>query len=208
MTGIENFWGFLLAGILLNITPGSDTMYILTRTISQGKSAGAFSVLGIGTGSLIHTLFATVGLSAILATSAIAFNIVKYLGVAYLVYLGLKALFSKHENSVNSEEVKADENFKIYREGILTNILNPKVALFFMSFLPQFIDTETAGSFSFLFLGLTFITTGTIWCMFLVFSASFFIEKFRNNSGIEKVMNKLSGFVFISLGVKLATSER
>ncbi len=146
MIGIENFWGFVIAGLILNITPGSDTMYILTRSISQGKKAGIASVLGISTGSFVHTLFATIGLSAILATSAIAFNIVKYLGVGYLIYLGIKALIdnTKMDDSVSS--LKDDATFKIYREGILTNILNPKVALFFMSFLPQFIDPTSATS--------------------------------------------------------------
>ncbi len=207
MTGIENFWGFVIAGLILNITPGSDTMYILTRSISQGKKAGIASVLGISTGSLVHTLFATIGLSAILATSAIAFNIVKYLGVVYLIYLGIKALIDKTKMDDSISSIKNDATLKIYREGIFTNILNPKVALFFMSFLPQFINPESATSSTFLILSITFITTGTLWCLFLAYSASFFSRKIRENPKIEMILKKVSGLIFISLGAKLATSE-
>jgi threonine/homoserine/homoserine lactone efflux protein len=136
MYGIENYVGFVIAGILLNLTPGADTMYILTRSISQGRRAGVYSVLGIGSGCLIHTILAAFGLSIILAKSALAFNIIKYVGVAYLVYLGIKMIMEKNNLFDNkTQQLETTKLVKIYQQGLLTNVLNPKVALFFLSFL-------------------------------------------------------------------------
>ena len=175
MFGITNFETFLIAATLLNITPGADTIYILSRSISQGKKAGILSAFGISTGSLVHCIIAAFGLSVIIAQSANAFITIKYLGAAYLIFLGVKALITKSKNELELEQVqiKKVSNRKIYISGILTNILNPKVALFFLAFLPQFIDPNYAtNSLSFIILGLAFITTGTIWCLLLaLFSA-------------------------------------
>lgn len=205
MFGIENYLGFVIAGILLNLTPGADTMYILSRSISQGRRAGIYSVLGISTGALIHTLFASFGLSLILAKSAFAFNLVKYIGVAYLVYLGIKMIIEKNNLFDNkNQKIEVTDLMKIYRQGLFTNVLNPKVALFFLSFLPQFINPEFAnGPIPFLILGLTFTTTGTTWCFVLAYSASFITQALRNNDKIGKTMQKLSGLVFIGLGIKI-----
>lgn len=206
MNGIENYLGFVVAGILLNITPGVDTIYILTRSISQGKKAGILSVLGIGTGALVHISFAAFGLSVILTTSAIVFSIIKYVGAAYLIYIGITTLISKSGNfELNSEKPKTVSFFKIYRQGFLTNLLNPKVALFFLSFLPQFVNPEYAnGPIPFLILGFTFFTTGTIWCFFLAFSASFMTKTFRKNEKASRWLQKTCGSIFILLGLKLA----
>lgn len=209
MYGIENYMGFVIAGILLNLTPGADTMYILTRSISQGRRAGIYSVLGIGTGCLIHTLLAAFGLSIILAKSALAFNMVKYLGVAYLVYLGIKMIIEKN-NLFDSQhqQLGTTDLFKIYRQGLLTNVLNPKVALFFLSLLPQFINPHYAnGALPFLILGATFFATGTTWCLILAYSASFISKTLRENDKIGKILQKLSGFVFIGLGIKILTER-
>lgn len=206
MAGIENYLGFLLAGILLNLSPGTDTMYIMTRSIAQGKKAGILSVLGISTGGLIHTLFAAFGLSAILVTSSVVFQIIKYAGAAYLVYLGIRALLTKDDSlsQADLELNKTDLN-KIYRQGIFTNILNPKVALFFLSFLPQFIDVEsTQGPAPFLILGGTFMLTGTLWCLVVAYAASYFTSSIRKNRRITKSMQKVGGLVFIFLGLNLA----
>lgn len=205
MYGIENYLGFLLSGIILNITPGSDTIYILTRSISQGRRAGIYSVLGITTGGLVHTFLAAFGLSIILAKSIIAFNIIKYAGAIYLVYLGIKMLTVKNipldNNSIN---IKKNDLFKIYRQGLLTNLLNPKVALFFLSLLPQFINPHhSEGSLPFLILGFTFMTTGTLWCFLLVYLASFISKTLRNNDKIGRIMQKLNGLIFIIMGVKI-----
>ncbi len=209
MFGIENYIGFLIAGIILNLTPGSDTMYILTRSIAQGKKAGYYSVYGIVTGGLIHTMFASFGLSIILAKSALAFSIVKYCGVTYLIYLGIKMVKDKSNSFESNKNIEKLDLKKIYKQGVLTNILNPKVALFFLAFLPQFINVDYAqGAIPFLLLGLTFMTTGTIWCLFLAYSSSLITETLRKNDKIGKTMQKLSGLIFIGLGLKLLTNKQ
>lgn len=210
MFGIINFETFLIAGILLNLTPGADTMYILGRAISQGKKAGILSALGISTGAIFHVIFATLGLSIILAKSAVAFMIVKYLGAAYLIYLGVKSLGFRAKGQLELE-TKAEHvgNKRIYMSGILTNILNPKVALFFLAFLPQFIDPNYAqSSLSFLVLGLTFLCTGTIWCLTLALFASRLSDRIRRNYKIKVWLDRITGGIFIMLGIKLALSEK
>ena len=216
MFGIENYLGFILAAILLNLTPGTDSMYIITRSISQGQTAGFYSVLGITSGILVHTLLAALGLSVLLANSPTAFMIVKYIGASYLCYLGFKMLTSKNSNSIannlsKEQDVasqKAVDGWQIYKQGVLTNTFNPKVALFFLAFFPQFIDASYAyGMLSFLMLGLTFATTGFIWCLCLAMLASKFSKKLRENPKIESMMNKVSGVVFMGLGIKLLTEK-
>ena len=216
MFGIENYLGFILAAILLNLTPGTDSMYIITRSVSQGQTAGVYSVLGITSGILVHTLLAALGLSVLLANSPTAFMIVKYIGASYLCYLGLKMLLSKNSNSVTNHlskdqdvtSQKAVDGWQIYKQGVLTNTFNPKVALFFLAFFPQFIDASYAyGMLSFLMLGLTFATTGFIWCLCLALLASKFSKKLRENPKIESMMNKISGVVFMGLGIKLLTEK-
>jgi len=209
MFGIENYFGFLIAGIVLNLTPGADTMYILTRSIAQGKKAGYYSVYGIVTGGLIHTIFASFGLSIILAKSALAFTIVKYCGVAYLIYLGIRMLMDKSNSFESNKTIEKLDLIKIYKQGVLTNVLNPKVALFFLAFLPQFINPDFAqGAIPFLILGLTFMITGTIWCLFLAYSSSLITGAMRKNNKIGKIMQKLSGLIFIGLGLKLLTNKQ
>lgn len=210
MFGIENYLSFIVAGIILNLTPGADTMYILTRSVSQGRKAGMYSVLGIATGSLVHTILASFGLSIILAQSATAFAIVKYLGVAYLVYLGVKMILKKknsfNPSSVNTEQPKLR---KIYTQGVITNVLNPKVALFFLAFLPQFIDPNYAtGALPFMILGFTFMTTGTLWCLFLAFASSLITKTLRENNRVGVLLQKLSGMIFIGLGIRLLMQKQ
>ena len=205
MNGIENYLGFLLAGIIMNLTPGADSIYIITRSIAQGKKAGIYSVLGIGSGAIIHIILAAFGLSVLLAKSILLFNIVKWTGAIYLIYLGIKMLIDKSNlfDNETTEFEKADL-WKIYRQGFLTNVLNPKVAIFFLSLLPQFIKPEYANSsIPFLILGGTFLFTGTIWCLFLAYSASFMTDTLRKNDRVGKIMKKVSGYVFIGLGLQL-----
>lgn len=216
MFGIENYLGFILAAILLNLTPGTDSMYIITRSVSQGQTAGFYSVLGITSGALVHTLLAALGLSVLLANSPTAFMIVKYIGASYLCYLGFKMLTSKNSNSIANNLSKDQymasqkdvDGWQIYKQGVLTNVFNPKVALFFLAFFPQFIDVSYAYSMvSFIILGLTFAVTGFIWCSCLALLASKFSENLRKNPSIEAVLNKISGVVFIGLGIKLLTDK-
>ena len=203
MLGIENYWIFIISGILLNLTPGSDTIYILSRSIAQGKKAGIISVFGISSGIIVHTLFASFGLSLILVNSKITFNIVKYAGAAYLVYLGIKSIRTRSNQDL-LENSKADSMVKIYFQGLITNLLNPKVALFFLAYLPQFINTNNNyGPIPFLILGLTFVTTATIWTFILAVFSSTMSKKIRNNKLFSSYLQKLSGVIFIGLGVNL-----
>ncbi|MEO6903408.1 MAG: LysE family translocator [Bacteroidia bacterium] len=211
MFGITNFETFLIAGILLNLTPGADTIYILGRSISQGKKAGILSALGISTGSLFHCTIAACGLSIIIAKSAVAFSTIKYLGAAYLIYMGVKALLTKSRNEFEIEQLEKNKmsNRKIFVSGILTNILNPKVALFFLAFLPQFIDSNyTTSSLPFIILGLTFIFTGTLWCLALALFSAKLSNRIRRNYKIKIWLDKITGGLFIALGIKLALAKK
>lgn len=209
MIGIENYIGFLVAGIILNITPGADTIYILTRSISQGHKAGVYSVLGIISGAICHTLLASFGLSAILLKSELLFSIIKWIGAGYLVYMGARMFFSKGSILPNDENRIPQQNLKkIYKQGFLTNLLNPKVAFFYFSFLPQFIvPSEINNPIPFMILGFTFITTGTIWCLFVVYSSAKVSQSLRKNPRLSTILQKVSGVVFVGLGVQLLFSQ-
>lgn len=210
MTGIIHFETFLLTGILLNLTPGNDTLFILTKSLGQGKKAGIISALGIGTGSIVHTILAAFGLSVIIAKSILVFNIIKYAGAAYLLYIGYKMLTDKRElNTGDVTERKSVDYLKIYRAAIITNILNPKVALFFIAFLPQFIDPTLNNTIiPFLILGITFITTGMIWCLILATFASAIFIKLKHNKKVSGYISKICGLTLIALGVKVALTHK
>jgi RhtB (resistance to homoserine/threonine) family protein len=210
MNGIIHFETFLITGILLNLTPGNDTIFILSKSIGQGKKAGIISSLGIATGSIVHTLLAAFGLSLIIAKSILLFNLIKYAGAIYLFYIGYKMLTNKTE--LNTNEITKGElinYWAIYRDGIFTNILNPKVALFFIAFLPQFIDPNIKETILlFLALGTAFITTGTIWCLTLAIFASSIFSKLKDNKKISTYINKICGIALIGLGIKVALTNR
>ena len=166
MDGIINFEVFLVAAILLNLTPGTDTMYIVSRSIAQGRAAGIYSALGITGGIMVHTFLAAFGLSLILVQSSLVFNAIKIIGALYLAYLGIQMIRAKQ--SENEQQTLANaSNKKIFLQGLITNVTNPKVALFFLAFLPQFIQTGSDGinPVPFLILGLTFTLTGGTWSM-------------------------------------------
>ena len=208
MFGIHDFGLFLAAGILLNLTPGPDTVYILGRSVAQGREAGVASALGICVGSIFHTCAAALGLSAILATSAFAFGAIKMLGGAYLVFLGIKILLDRRKHLSLPSNFRRQSIAAAFRQGVLTNILNPKVALFFLAFLPQFIDpASNTKVLAFVMLGLTFVTTGTIWCLVLAWFASAFSERLRTNETIGQWLNRTAGALFIFLGLRLATAK-
>ena len=208
MLGTQHLTVFVVSGILLNLTPGQDTFYIIGRSVAQGRRAGVLSVLGIVSGSIIHTCAAAFGLSAILATSARAFLVVKFLGAAYLVYLGTRMLVDRSPTVAPQGAFAHESGWAIYRAGLLTNLLNPKVALFFMAFLPQFV-APAAGSriATFLFLGALFTCTGTIWCLVLAWSASAMSNRFRRSPSAGAMLKRATGVVFVGLGVKLAISR-
>ena len=209
MAGIIHFETFLLTGILLNLVPGNDTIFILTKSIAQGKKAGYVSALGIGTGCLVHTLLAAFGLSLIIAKSILVFNTIKIAGAAYLVYLGITLFLNKSSFAQPGVHSQLTINYrKIYGAAILTNILNPKVALFFIAFLPQFIDPHYRYTFiPFIILGCTFISTGTIWCLFLAGFSSVIFSRLTGNEHIATYLNKFAGITLLAMGIQLALTK-
>jgi RhtB (resistance to homoserine/threonine) family protein len=208
MFGIHDFALFLASGILLNLAPGPDTAYILGRSIAQGRAAGVASALGIMVGSIFHTCAAALGLSAFLATSAWAFSAIKLIGGCYLVFLGIKLILERGEQFRMPSGFGRSSSGTAFRQGVLTNLLNPKVALFFLAFLPQFIDPASKAKIpAFLVLGVTFVTTGTIWCLILARFAAAFSQRLRRNRMIGQWINRAIGSLFVFLGVRLAATR-
>jgi threonine/homoserine/homoserine lactone efflux protein len=184
-------------------------LYILGRSIAQGRQIGVASALGISAGALVHTLAAALGLSAVLATSASAFVALKIVGAVYLVYLGVRMLMTRTAALGSTDIADLVDIWTAFRQGMLTNILNPKVALFFLALMPQFIEPDSPAKVgAFLVLGLTFLTTGTVWCLVLAFGASrvrsFFADRPRALQGFSRA----SGALFIFLGLRLAASKQ
>jgi RhtB (resistance to homoserine/threonine) family protein len=209
MFGIHDFALFLTTGIVLNLTPGPDTLYILGRSIAHGRRAGIASALGISVGSIFHTGAAALGLSAFLATSAWAFTAVKLAGAAYLIFLGIRALLERRTSLTMPTQFKRSGATAAFRQGVVTNILNPKVALFFLAFLPQFIETNAPSkTLAFILLGLTFVVTGTAWCLVLAWFSSAFSARLRENRTITSWLNRAVGSLFVFLGVRLAIAAK
>lgn len=200
MADITNYYGFILAVIMLLLTPGADTVFILTKSIAGGYRQGIASVAGIVCGLFVHTTLVAFGLSVILMTSALLFNIVKIAGAAYLIYLGIMALKSKSSININKEN--ASSFFLVFRQGLFTNLLNPKVALFFLALLPQFVKSNAESPVPFLILGFTFIFIGSLWSLFLVW-ASARISNTLRQSKFSYYLNKAAGVIFIALGLNI-----
>jgi threonine/homoserine/homoserine lactone efflux protein len=206
--GTQHLVLFIVSGLLLNITPGQDTLYIVGRSVSQGRRAGLLSVLGIVTGCGTHAVAAAFGLSAILASSAHAFTAVKLAGAAYLCYLGARMLLEPADAARTAAVFARESGWTIFRAGLLTNLLNPKVALFFMAFLPQFVDPAAESKVgAFLFLGAVFMFNGTIWCLILAWGASAMSRRFRERPSAGVIVKRAAGALFIGLGVRLAVSK-
>lgn len=204
--GIHDFWLFAASGVVLTLTPGPDTLYILGRSVAQGRRAGMLSVLGISTGILIHTAAAALGLSALLASSAAAFTLVRWGGAAYLVYLGVRMLLGPTPSGQPAAELPPPLNpLGIYRQGLFTNLLNPKVALFFLAFLPQFVDPRSPHrTAAFLLLALEFILIGTTWSLGLACFAAAASRRLREQRASSRWLGRASGVLFIGLGARVA----
>ncbi|MFJ7919782.1 LysE family translocator [Lysinibacillus fusiformis] len=196
---------FIAIVLLLFLIPGPAVIITITQTLKSGKKNGIYTALGIGLGDLVHTLAAVLGLSAILMKSATAFEVVKYIGVAYLVYLGIQMLITKPKK-IEQPTVEQSPASTSFRQGFLAEILNPKTALFFLAFLPQFIQhNETPVTVQLLTLGITFVVMSALYTILLAVVTSFIGEKmFTKTSGSSRWLEKTVGFVYIGLGVKLA----
>jgi len=182
-------------------------MYILARSVAQGRRAGVMSALGVGSGLLIHTLLAAFGLSAILAASAWAFAVVKIAGAGYLIYLGFQAL-RKRVGPLDASDLSQIGSWRVYRQGVVSNTLNPKVAIFFLAFLPQFVHPAAGlGPMPFLFLGAIFVVGGTLWSLGQAVCAASATRAIRRNPGLMWWLERLSGCVYIALGLNLLRSK-
>jgi threonine/homoserine/homoserine lactone efflux protein len=209
MFGIHDLTLFVISGLLLNIMPGPDSLLIMTRSATQGWRAGAAAAAGIGTGTMVHVLFAALGLSAILATSATAFTIVKYIGAAYILYMAWGLLRAKPSAPVALGEVPALPYAKIFAQGFLTNVLNPKVALFFLAFVPQFIDPAAPDkALAFVILGAVFNINGMLWCLFLAVFTAKASARVKLSPRAAATLSRVTGGLFVWLGVKLALSKQ
>ncbi|WDE07074.1 LysE family translocator [Thalassomonas viridans] len=210
MFGVTDLWLFIVSGIALNMLPGPDSLFIIGRSAGQGFRAGSMAALGIGAGTFIHILAAAFGLSAILATSATAFTVIKVLGCLYLLYMGFSMLLAKQNNNTAEPLQTTDMPLaKIFYQGFLTNTLNPKVALFFLAFVPQFIAGDAPNkALAFIFLGLVFNINGMIWCHFLAWSSSSVGARLKHNQNLSRYLAKFTGGLFIYFGIKLALSEQ
>lgn len=196
---------FIAIVLLLFLIPGPAVIITITQTLKSGKKNGIYTALGIGLGDLVHTLAAVLGLSAILMKSATAFEVVKYIGVAYLVYLGIQMLVTKPKK-IEQPTVEQSPASTSFRQGFLAEILNPKTALFFLAFLPQFIQhNETSVTVQLLTLGITFVVMSALYTILLAVVTSFIGEKiFTKTNGSSRWLEKTVGFVYIGLGVRLA----
>ena len=209
MLGINELWLFVVSGLLLNVTPGPDTAYIIGRSIQLGWRGGAAAAIGISCGCLIHVFGAAIGLSALLMTSSAAFAVVKLAGAAYLLFSGVQMLLSRPRPMADmTAPGEAVTLRRVFWQGALTNVLNPKVALFFLAFLPQFVAAESVHkTLAFLALGLIFITSGTLWCFGLAAFAARAAGRIRQSAGAMAWVNRALGGLFVYLGIRVAMLE-
>lgn len=205
-----SFWLlFITTAFALNVAPGPDLLYILTKTIANGKRVGIASALGVCSGALFHVFAASVGLSAILVSSALAFSIVKYVGVGYLLYLAYQSFRSAGTSLTVSGDGQPQESaWTAFKQGVLVDILNPKVAIFFMAFLPQFVrDGQGAVPIQLLYLGLMVVAIAVVVEILYVLAASKLTEKVRSSQTLSVWLDRIVGTVFVALGMKLAVSS-
>lgn len=209
MLGIHDLALFIASGLLLNIMPGPDSLLIMTRSATQGWRAGCAAALGIGTGTLVHIFAAALGLSALLATSATAFTVVKLIGAAYVLYMAVGLLRSRKQTGAAAAPVLAALPYRtIFAQGFLTNVLNPKVALFFLAFVPQFISADAPNkALAFIVLGCIFNFNGMLWCGALSLATAKASARIKLSPAVSLWLNRVSGGLFVWLGVKLALAK-
>lgn len=209
MFGIHDLTLFIISGLLLNIMPGPDSLLIMARSATQGWRAGSAAALGIGAGTMVHVTAAALGMSAILATSATTFMVVKYIGAAYIIYMAISLLRSKPRDASAAVTLPPLPYRKIFAQGFLTNVLNPKVAIFFLAFVPQFIDADAPHkAVAFLILGSIFNLNGMLWCHALALFTAHASARIKVNPLVSLWLNRVTGGLFIWLGIKLALSKQ
>ncbi|TFW10417.1 LysE family translocator [Oxalobacteraceae bacterium OM1] len=207
--GISDFGFFLLAVLLLNATPGPDTAYIVGRSIAQGRRAGLLSALGISVGCCVHALASAFGLSAILAASATAFTLIKLAGGAYLVYLGLRMVFTKPVADAAGAVVNENRsNRKIFMQALFTNVLNPKVVLFFLAFIPQFVRADAPHkTLAFLVLGMSIAVISMAWNSGTALLAGTLARRAGRSPRVKLWLERTVGTAFVALGARLALAR-
>ncbi len=205
---ISHWTAFLTAVILLTIIPGPDMAYILGQTARKGRRAGFSAMLGIWTGTFMHVVMASVGLSIVLATSAFLFSAVKWTGALYLIWLGIRSVLTKQSSLSAEGAVKHQSARRIYLQGVMVSTLNPKVAVFFLSFLPQFV-VEGAGPYGAqIFLhGILLVICAAFIEPIVVFTGSKISAALRTNTNLGLWMDRSLGFLFVMLGIRLAVSD-
>jgi len=207
MIGLHDFLLFAFASLMLNITPGNDMLYVASRSSVQGIKAGIASALGITGGCFVHLLAAVIGLSAVIARSAFAFSVIKYLGAAYLIYLGIKSFIRKRNGFCLNDKVEPGSVAKIFWQGVATNVLNPKVALFFLAFLPQFVDPEKGNTqWQIFLLGGWFNISGTVVNMLIAVLFGKLGNWLADKKMFIRWQNRLTGILLAGLGLKIAFS--
>lgn len=212
--GLANLPLYVFAVLLLNITPGPDTAYIVGRSISQGRAAGLVSSLGISTGGCVHVLATALGLTALLTASTTAFTVVKAIGALYLGYLGVRMLMTAPERldlaaSGASASAQRRPLRALFTQGFLTNVLNPKVVMFFLSFLPQFVDPHTEHkTAALLVLGAIFVAMSTMWNSSVAWVAASVTRRIAANSSVKHWLDRFVGIAFIGLAARLALVPR
>lgn len=205
------FWlVFFSAALALNVSPGPDLLFVLSRTLSGGRRVGVASACGVCSGALVHVAAAALGISAILATSALAFAVVKYVGAAYLLYLGIQTLRSAGAGmQLNLNAAPRTSAWQAYRQGILVDILNPKAAIFFMAFLPQFVRPDQgAVAVQLLVLGVLVVMVAIVVECALVLLAARASSALRENRRLSQWLDRVLGSVLIGLGIRLGLAER
>ena len=212
MFGITHFGFFVVAVFLLNVTPGPDTAYIVGRSVAQGRGAGLVSALGISAGCCVHSLACAFGLTALLAASATAFTVIKFVGALYLIYLGVRLVFAKPAAAETAGAARATGAPKslrqLFLQGFWTNVLNPKVVLFFVSFFPQFVTTGSDHkALAFLTLGAVFVVMTMVWNSFVAWIAGSVTQRFSGKPAVKRWLDRGVGSAFVGLGIKLATAS-
>ena len=199
---------FALASFLLIVVPGPAVLYVVTRSVAQGRRAGLVSMLGVETGGLVHVAAAAVGLSALVASSATAFTVVKLAGAAYLIFLGVRRLVARDE-PLPEAQVGGRSTRRLFAQGVVVNVLNPKTAVFFLAFLPQFVDpARGAVSLQFVVLGLIFVAVAVVSDGAYALLAGTAGDWLRGSERVRRWLGRFSGAVFVGLGVTAALSGR